>query len=1477
MRTKKTNSFTSIRVEGHILPADLIQRISSGDSSLGGLTPDSFHLPSEKINEATTQAWNRLQASWASFRSAAGKLNENETGTTVTRERWLLPLFQELGYGRLPSAKAVEIEGKTFPVSHRWGDIPIHLVGFNVALDKVTAGVAGAAKSSPHSFVQELLNRSEESLWGFVSNGLRLRILRDNINFVRQSFVEFDLESMMEGEAYSDFVLLWLLCHQSRVEGERKEDYWLEKWSKTAQEQGIRALDSLREGVEAAITALGKGFLAHRANIELKQKLRSGELDKQDYYRQILRLVYRLLFLFVAEDRELLLDPSSPDIARERFTKYYSTARMRRLAERRFGSRHEDLFIGLRLVMEKLGNDDGCSQLGLPALGSFLFSQDALADIYNASIANHDLLDAIRALAFVEDKGVKRQVDYKNLGSEELGSIYESLLELNPEMNIAAATFDLKTLSGNERKTSGSYYTPTSLINALLDSALDPVIIEAAKKPNPEKAILDLKICDPACGSGHFLVAASHRLAKRLAAVRTGAEEPSPEDVRHALRDVVGRCIYGVDINPMSVELCKVSLWMEALEPGKPLSFLDHHIRVGNSLLGTTPALLKQGIPDEAFKPIEGDDRELCAEYKKQNKRENQQDLLLGFGDEPWENLGDLASAMVNLEEISDDTIEGIRKRQERYESLVNSSGYLFGGLFADAWCAAFVWKKNRESGFPYAVTEEEFRKIRKSPYSVSPWMRDEIIRLSKQYKFFHWHLAFPDVFRVPIENEKPENSQTGWSGGFDCILGNPPWERIKIQEIEWFGQRNPEIAAAANSATRKRLIEQLKNHNISLYKAFQDDLRQAEGESHLIRNSSRYPLCGRGDVNTYSIFAETARGITNSLGRVGIIVPSGIATDDTTKYFFQDLMHSRSLVSLYSFENEEFIFPSIHHATKFCLLTMCSTKKSPDEAGFVFFARQVDDLNVKERHFTLSLRDVELINPNTGTAATFKNKRDAEITKFTYKNVPPLILDNPITNNWKITFFTMFHMSGDSELFRNYEYVKVNKFDEDILDDFLPLYEGKMIHQFDHRFGTYEGQTQAQANQGKLPELNEQQHSDPNLLALPRYWIERQNVTGRLAGKWQHKWLIGWRDITSSVTARTLIASVIPLAAIGHTLPLLLADVSPAENAILIGNLNSFIVDYITRQKIGGTHLTYFILKQIPILPLEIYKEQLSSFIIPRILELTYTARDLKSFALDLGYEGNAFIWDESRRFEIRCELDALYFHLYGVPRDDVSYIMETFPIVKRKDETNFGEYRTKRVILEIYDEMISSGIFSLKNYQPRLSPPPADSLVTHQFSKQSYKLVLPLEKRYSVENNRIYLMLVIFTALHETENSIRTEQLINICKLLAMPDRLEQNGKIIDSEISHKWRSQYCDTLQPNLFMLTLRDLVDRGHIKLIPDNESSRIVLVDAPDYQVSPHIQFDVHFALSVSEQLAFTELEELPEIATDSEIRSLYAA
>jgi len=708
---RNNQQFTTIRTEGALLPPDILQRISS--QKVDGMRPGDYHLPDGfKITEAITQAWDMLKKHWKSFQEAREHLAEKDTGTSLTNERWLLPLFQQLGYGRLTTQPAPAIEERSYPIERFYNNTPIHLIGCNLSLEKRTKGARGAATASPHSMVQEYLNRSDDHLWAFLSNGRQLRLLRDNVALSRQAFVEFDLEAMMEGEVYSDFALLWMLCHQSRLEAEKTDDCWLERWSKLARDEGTRVLNDLRTGVASAIEALGQGFISHPQNDDLRRKLQlEGSLSKDDFYRQLLRIVYRLLFLFVAEDRELLHPSEVDEKTKELYRKYYSTSRLRDMSLKLRGSKHSDLWHSLSLVFASLGNPEGCPRLGLIGLGSFLWRTQSVADLAGpqevsddelpVQIANDDLLRAVRALAYVEQDKVLRSVDYRNLGSEELGSVYESLLELHPDMHIEARHFELRTAAGNERKTTGSYYTPDSLVQCLLDSALDPVVedrLKGKKGEDAEAAILGMTVCDPACGSGHFLIAAAHRLARHLARVRTGESEPSPEDHQHALRDIIGRCIYGVDINPMAVELCKVSLWMEAIEPGKPLSFLDHHIQCGNSLLGTTPRLLSEGIPDDAFKPIEGDVKAVCAELKRDNKKQRK-DRAGGqrqnYMFEPFFKLGNLTADFSRLTAADDDTASDVAEKERRYAELVSGADYQNARLLADTWCAAFVWNKD--------------------------------------------------------------------------------------------------------------------------------------------------------------------------------------------------------------------------------------------------------------------------------------------------------------------------------------------------------------------------------------------------------------------------------------------------------------------------------------------------------------------------------------------------------------------------------------------------------------------------------------------------------------------------------------------------------------------------------------------------------------------------------------------------------------
>ncbi len=793
-----------------------------------------------------------------------------------------------------------------------------------------------------------------------------------------------------------------------------------------------------------------------------------------------------------------------------------------------------------------------------------------------------DLLHEIyRDLAAQVRRGRIDQATWNGLADR-----YAPLLGLRPV--IAAGTVAFGTALGGERKESGSYYTPEDLVAAVLDSALDPLLAEAQADPDPAGAILALRICDPACGSGQFLVAAARRLAAALARVR-GAS------FRDALRDVIGACLFGVDSDATAVLICRITLWLEAADFTLPL---EARIREGNGLIGAPVALLEPGIPDVAYSPIDGDDPEVCKALRRANR------------------------------EAPPGRIDPGNRHA------------------ADAWCAAFVWPKRADA--PPAPTTATLRAGGRHSAATAA----EIGRLARQFGFFHWHLEFPDG-----------------SGGFDAVIGNPPWERFKLQDKEWFAARHAGVAGARNAAHRDRAIAELARTAPGLHAAFREACRTAAAESHFVRHSGRFPLCGKGDVNTYALFAEAFRDLLRPEGRAGFIVPSGIATDHHTREFFGALMRDRSLVSLFDFENRKGLFPAVDRRVKFALVTLTGRARPALQAEFLFFAHAAADIADPSRRVALSADDLALLNPNSGTCPIFRSAAEAAIVRDMHRRAPVFIREGAAGHNpWGATFCRMFDMANDSGRFRT-----------DASADLLPLYEAKLLHQFDHRWATFEG--------GDLRLVTPPEKADPAFGVTPRYWVERRAVAERLGH--EPGWLFAFRDIARSTDERTAMAAILPLAAVSHHAPLLSLDRPAAEQACLLANFNSLALDYVARTKVGGTHLTFFIVKQLPLLLPDAYEPELQAWIGARALELTFTTEDLRPFATACGHAGPPFGWDPERRFELRCELDAAFFRLYGLGRREIPAILATFPILMRKDMARYGYYRTQEAILASCDRM--------------------------------------------------------------------------------------------------------------------------------------------------------------------------------------------
>ena len=1309
--------FLNIRTEGALLPSDLLSRLLEGEN-LPGLKPDDYHLGAgEKLNEAISRSWTRLLSIWASFRKSQAVLPATDLGTTLTREKWLLPLFQELGYGRLIGSSPFEIDGKSYPISHLWHgqnyQVPVHLVSFRADMDRRSEQkIHGASKASPHGLLQEFLNRSESHLWAFVSNGLKLRILRDNASLTRQAQVEFDLEGIFESEAYADFRLLWMVCHQSRIEGTTKdcpETCWLEKWSKQAQTEGRRALDHLRDGVEKSLAVFGTGFISHPANKALRDRLQGGELRKDDFYRQLLRLAYRLIFLFVAEDRDLLHPPGTSELSRSRYARFYSGQRLRKMAERSRGGRHTDLWVGLKLVFQMLERDEGCPTLGLPALGGFLFGVDALPDLATSELANEHLLLAIRHLGVVKDRSGLRLVDYRNLGSEELGGIYESLLELDPIMELDAGVFTLETTGGSERKTTGSYYTPESLIQCLLDTTLVPVIEEASANPIPEKALLNLKICDPACGSGHFLLAAAHRIARRLAGFRMGEEAPSSESIRTALRDVIGHCLYGVDINPMAVELCKVSLWLEALEPGKPLSFLDHHVRNGNSLLGATPELVAGGLPDEVFTPIEGDDKKACIILKKRNKVERQ-----GFGplfaQQDAEIQSRLQSAAAALDELPDDRLEAIHAKERAFRSHELTEEFRQKIALADTWCAAFIIQKTQTQNDPnpVGITQSHLNDLANGQM-LHHGLVSEIRRIATQYQFFHWHLAFPEVYA---------------RGGFDVVIGNPPWRMTEED-------------------SRVEDVNEIVVEGIG--KLEYGDAR-TKRERAFYSRSRRFPLSANNRLQLARIFAELFGTLYNKNGVAGMIVPSTLTVNAFDRPLWISWIKSKALHSVWDFVNSSLLFPDVYWRQKFVLISIYGKKSNE------FSARcwMTDPLQINtERDQIAELSESDLFKYSGQELALphFRSRIDLNILTTAIFKFGRLF----DSKEW-VAEYVLLGATNDRDFIRerrrSYEIVDEAN-DCSNQKDWLPVYEGKMVGAFDHRMARVvwrSGNAKRKAQEQALTDVDK---ADPTIFATPLWEVPRSLMVAKDNSFAQRGWDIALCDVTSALNERTAIAAIVPLCFATHNLPLVrVCGGDTRASLMFLATLSSFALDFFARLRVATNHLTEGIFFSLPIpSPKQIKSKSLICFadewgIAKRVLELSYTAWDLQSLAEGYGYSGPPFQWDEDRRFKIRCELNAAFFRIYlpcdsngdwqwedeatakdteplknnfKTPRDAVSYIMDTFPILRRRDEEKFeGDYRTKSVIVEIYDAM-QLAFRTGQPYQTRLDPPPADQRCCH------------------------------------------------------------------------------------------------------------------------------------------------------------------
>ena len=1062
--------------------------------------------------------------------------------------------------------------------------------------------------------------------------------------------------------------------------------------------------------------------------------------------------LYRLLFVLYAEDRGLLPvnDPRYDDYGLRRRVRDDIA---RRMAERdTFSSTASNYF---NRLMELFGQiDKGDPSIGLPPYNGGLFAEEAAPLLASVRLADSEIAPVVFGLSHAGQGGDGRArfVNYRDMSVQQLGSIYERLLEREPFVDSAGNV----SIRPNRfaRKDSGSFYTPQELVDLIVEQTLKPLaeerlrLFEAKaeelkgnrrpkderltelKQIDPAEAVLDLKVLDPAMGSGHFLVTAvdflsdyvaelieyvpavpgwleepyESPLVRRIEAIRRGIKQRAAEsnwaideaqltDQAIIRRMVLKRCIYGVDKNRLTVELAKVSLWLHSFTVGAPLSFLDHHLRCGDSLVG-----LRVGDGTDELRRLGG--------------------LIASSAIQGAENA---VAGMELIEEMSDADVAEVRESARLFEGVDQATSELrrvLDFLCSLRWLTAGMRKKERNAFETRGLLEvigaypaKAYSLLADGPGVLDPAVSDSgdagLARFSELWRdaralaeregFLHWEVAFPGVWRH-WQRRRPE-------GGFDAIIGNPPWDRIKQQEIEWFATRDPELARAPTAAARRKGIKKLRDRGEPLAAAFDEAKQRADSLLALFRTSGDYPALGKGDINLYSLFIERALNVLKPGGMVGLLVPSGIYADKTAAPFFQSMSTGGRVAGLFDFENRRLgtglapFFPDVHRSFKFCALILGGDGRTFPATRCGFFLDSAADLADPERCFPLRPADFIRVNPNTGTAPVFRTRRDAEITRGIYERHPVLVdrSGGGERRTWPVRYHRMFDMTNDSHLFRSVADLEAagcypvagNRWRRGE-ENWLPLYEGKMVQAFDHRAASVVVNPENLNRPAQPREATLAEHADPGWLPDPQFWVSEEAVSwpeGR-------DWAVAFKDVTAPTNVRTMIASILPRSGVGNTLPILTPGTtgssgSYAEAAwLLTANFNSLAFDFVARQKVQGQHLNWFIVEQLPVIASEAYDRRFGAktardLVRDHVLRLTYTADDMQAFARDVGHGGAPFDWDEEDRRHLRARLDALYFLLYGLSREDAGYVLETFPIVRRQDEAEFGRYRTRDLVL--------------------------------------------------------------------------------------------------------------------------------------------------------------------------------------------------
>ena len=1206
---------------------------------------------------------------------------------------------------------------------------------FRLPLD--SRGDSGTQSRTPHGQILGYLSTAEivsegRIRWGILTNGGTWRLYDHRCRPRASGYFETDLAELIQPDREDDLRVFLLLFRRDSV---TPLPGATTSFLETALVEGRRYEERVAQDLS--------GIVFERVFPSLVRAMADATNESLTQIREAaLIFLYRLLFVLYAEDRGLL------PVNDSRYDDYGLRKRVRDDVARRRAdgdafSTHATSYYDHLMTLFRL-IDKGDASIGLPPYNGGLFASETAALLERMRLADAEIAPIINDLSHSQDPDHERRfVNYRDMSVQQLGSIYERLLEREPVRD-GNGTIVIRP-NPYARKDSGSFFTPQELVDLIVERTLKPLAEERLQafkakaaelkrdrrpkaerqadllKLDPAEAVLNLKVLDPAMGSGHFLVTAVDFLSDYVAHVIDytptvpewlNGEYVSPlvqrvETIRGDIlrrakksnwvidetlltdqaiirRMVLKRCIYGVDKNPLTVELAKVSLWLHSFTVGAPLSFLDHHLRYGDSLVGLRVAEATEDLRKIA-------------------------ELFLSSAIAGAETA---TEGMQRIEELSDADIAEVRESARLFYGVDATTAELRGLL--DFLCG-FRWltagmNRGERDAFKSPLIEslnqqldDAYTLLTKGPEAANPkrsgdwdasWRRfkklwHEVTSVAEREGFLHWEVAFPGVWRH-WQNVSPE-------GGFDAVIGNPPWDRIKLQEVEWFATRDPELALAPTAAARKAAVRQLRRQGALIADQFDAAKEQAEGLSRMVRSSGHYPLLSGGDINLYSLFVERAMTLLKPDGLVGLLTPSGIYADKTAAKFFKSVSTGGRLVGLFDFENRRLgtalppFFPDVDSRFKFCALIFGGEDRRFDETQCAFFLHDTRTVD-PDRCFSLTPTDFARVNPNTCTAPVFRTRRDAEITRRIYERHPVLVDRSRGNETWPIRYRTMFHMTNDSHLFRTAPQLEADGFYpvrgnqwKKGNELYLPLYQGRMIWHFDHRANSVHFNPENMHNPYLSQEVTKAQHADPDFLPQTRYWVPASAVEPVIPQT--RGWVLGFRDITNPTNVRTMVASIVPWAGYSNKLPFLIRD-DGVVAMCLLANLNAMCLDFVVRQKMHGTSLNLFIVEQLPVIAPDDYNRQFGNttardLVRDHVLRLTYTAHDMAPFARDLGYDGPPFIWDEEERRHLRARLDALYFHLYGITRDDAAYILSTFPIVQREDTTRFGTYRTRDLIL--------------------------------------------------------------------------------------------------------------------------------------------------------------------------------------------------